>query len=164
MHLKPSSQMGFTCQKMFSCFAELFLSGTVLILTSLNNKSKANKVAVAAPPLWLSLGNISGSCFYSCVLAPPQTCSCCMPPSKLLCFSILSPHFWMVFTIHLVHSQLQDCVYDLWAGKWDELMLTHICGVTQYGWNMYKAHVEEWKESVGIKRQQKLILISCLFS
>ncbi|KAM4774925.1 uncharacterized protein ACIQIH_010314 isoform 1-T1 [Cyanocitta cristata] len=27
MHLKPSSQMGFTCKKMFSCFAELLLSG-----------------------------------------------------------------------------------------------------------------------------------------
>lgn len=55
--------MAFTHKEMFTCFAELLLSGTVLILTSLNNKTKVNKVAVAAPPLWLSLGNTSGSCF-----------------------------------------------------------------------------------------------------
>lgn len=43
MHLKPSSHMQLIYKKMFTCTAELFLSGIVLILTSLNNKTKAKK-------------------------------------------------------------------------------------------------------------------------
>lgn len=44
---------------MFTCFAELLLSGTVLILTSLHSKTKANQVAVAASIMTI-LGKYQG--------------------------------------------------------------------------------------------------------
>lgn len=163
MHLKPSSQMEFTYKKMFTCFAELFLSGPVLILTSLNSKTKANKAAVAASIVTI-LGKYHWFMFSLLCFSSSTDVLLLHALLKTLNSSILSPHLWTVFTIHLVHSQLWDCVCDLWAIKWDKLMLMHICGAAWYGWNVYKAHVEEWDECVGNQMQQKLILISRLFS
>lgn len=86
--------MEFTYKTKLVCFAELFILGTVLILVSLKNKSKANKVVVAVLLCVTVLGKYQWFIFsLLCFSFHTDVFSCCTPASKFLCFSIFPTKF-----------------------------------------------------------------------